>query len=278
MRQGVSRDTGQNLFVDNSPVVRAARQDDLEAIVSLELEAFHDAYESPHDPLTIASVRRNFAERLELLGSWARVLEIPGYGIAGMNFAFPIRLGLSELAELCDEGRFMQAPDVIREILDEEGSAMWGLVLAVAPSAGMFSGLSYLAADMARLKAARGIQHTYFFSRLPGLARWVTEQMPGVRPAELSSERRDALARQYLRATVRRGSISRMADPLLAMYVESGAVPVKLVSTWGNGCIPRGIDVPSLGYKVLCERKPGGARRNGKPGGKNDLPGHRNLG
>jgi hypothetical protein len=272
MPEGVLADTGQNPLADNRPVVRAARQDDLDAIVSLELEAFHDAYESPHDPLTIAAVRRDFAARLEFLGSWARVLEIPGYGIAGMNMAYPIRLGLAELAGLCDQGRFMQAPEVIREILDEEGSATWGLVLAVAPSARMLSGLSFLAADMARLRAARGIRHTYFFSRLPGLARWVAQQMPDVRPAELPGEVRDTLAWQYFRTTVRRGSISRMADPLLAMYVDSGAVPVKLVSTWGDGCPARGIDMPSLGYKVLCERGPGAARKILEADGNHDLP------
>jgi hypothetical protein len=275
----LARDASQSPSADNHPVVRAARQDDLEAIVSLELEVFHDAYESPQDPLTIVFVRQNFAERLELLGSWARVLEIPGYGIAGMNLAYPIRLGLPELAGLCDQGRFMDTPEVIREILDEDGSAMWGLDLAVRPSAGLLSGLSFLAPDMEKLKAAHGIRHTYFFSRLPGLARWVTEQMADVSPAELPSERRDALARQYLRATVRRGSISRMADPLLAMYVDSGAVPVKLVSSWGDTCPSLGTDMASLGYKVLCERGPGGARKKWEADGKQslNLPGHRSL-
>jgi hypothetical protein len=237
------------------PVVRAARADDLDALVDLELEAFHDAYESPLSAHTMADVRRKFADRLELLGPWVRVLENPDVGIDGMSMAYPIKIGLAGLTELFDEGRDMEDSDVIRDLIDQEGTTIWGLNIAVTPRAALMSGMLFLGAGMRALRAAHGIQRSYFSSRLPGLARWAARQMPGLDPAELTRKQQHALATRYLRATVRHGSISRMADPLLALYVESGAIPVKLVSRWDSRPARGFIDLPSLGYGVLCERR-----------------------
>jgi hypothetical protein len=240
------------------PVVRAARPDDLDGIVDLELTAFADVYKSSlggeTDPETVAAVRQRFSDRLELLGSWVRILEFPVGNIVGAKIAYPIKLSLEEVVELCDHGCDMRDIEVIRDIFDEDGTAFWSLSLAVAPDAGIISGMSFLDADMRALRAARGIQPTYFLSRLPGLADWAARQLTGVDVTELPSARRKALASHYLRATVQHNGISRIADPLLAMYVDSGAVPVKLVSLWGDTRPAKGvIDIPSLGYHVLCK-------------------------
>jgi hypothetical protein len=250
------------------PVVRAARADDLEAIVNLEFAALHDAYESPLDPRTVSEVRQKFADRLELLGHWVRVLELPGGNIVGMSLAYPIRLGREELAELCDLGYDMAETEVIRSLIDKDGTTSWGLNLAVSPSAGILSGMSFLAPDMMALRAAHGIQRGFFFSRIPGLAGWASGQLPGVNVTELHRATQDALASRYVHATVHPGGTSKAADPLLGMYVASGAVPFKLVSRWGVARPARGlIDLPSLGYHVLCERRFDGTRPAG-----NDWP------
>lgn len=240
------------------PTVRAARPDDLNGIVDLELSAFSDVYKSSPDqeidPETVKMVRQRFADRLELLGSWVRVLEFPVGNIVGAKIAYPIKRSLEELVALCDQGRDLRDIEVIRDIFDEGGTALWGLSLAVAPGAGLLGGMSFLNADMAALKAVRGIQRTYFLSRLPGLADWAARQLPGVDVTELPRARQEVLAARYLRAKVRGGNRSRIADPLLAMYVASGAVPVKLVSCWGAARPTQGvIDLPSLGYHVLCK-------------------------
>ena len=238
------------------PVVRAARADDLDAIVDVEFEAFGDCYKSPLDTQTVADVRQKFADRLELLGQWALVLEAPAGSIVGMSLAYPAKTGISELIELSDQGYAMTETHIIRQLLDENGTTLCGLNLAVLKSAPMVNGTAFLSRGRRALSAAQGIQHSYFFSRLPGLARWAAAQLPGVNVADLPRERQDVLAVQYLQATVQRGGMSRMADQLLAMYVDSGAVPVKLTSHWGASRPVRGfIDMPSLGYQVLCERR-----------------------
>jgi hypothetical protein len=243
------------------PIVRAARPADLDALVNLDLAAFSDGYESPLNPETLKEVRQKFADRLELLGQWARVLEAPGGGLAGMSLAFPISASLAELTELSYQGYDMTDTEVIRSMIDDDGTTCWGLTLAVAPNAGIMSGMPFLAADMRSLKAAHGIQRTYFFSRLPGLAGWAARQSPGVNVTELPRAQQATLAAQYLNTTVHRGGTARIADPLLAMYVDSGAVPLKLFSRWGAVRPVRGfIDMPSLGYHVLCEHSSRGSR------------------
>jgi hypothetical protein len=86
-----------------------------------------------------------------------------------------------------EQGRDMAYSDVIREVIDEEGTAIWGLNLAVTPLAALMSGILFLGADMRALRAAHGIRRSYFFSRLPGLARWAAGQVPDRNPAELSA-------------------------------------------------------------------------------------------
>lgn len=243
--------------VNSRPTVRAARPDDLDGIVDLELVAFADVYRSSLDqeinPETAKIVRQRFSDRLELLGSWVRVLEFPVGNIVGAKIAFPVKQSLSELIALCHQGRDLRDIEVTREIFDEGGTALWTLSLAVAPGVGFLGGMSFLNADTAALKAVHGIQRGYFFSRLPGLADWAARQRPGVDVTALPRAEQEVLAERYLKAEVRRGNRSRIADPLLAMYVDAGAVPVRLVSSWGAARPARGvIDLPSLGYHVLC--------------------------
>lgn len=242
------------------PVARAARPDDLDKIVDLELSVFADVYKSSPDreidQVTVAIVRQKFADRMELLGPWVRVLEYPTGKIVGANIAYPMKLSLEELIQLCDQGCDMRDIKTIRNIFDKDGTALWGLSLAVAAGAGIMSGMSFLNADMRALRAAQGIERTYFLSRLPGLADWAARQLPNVDVTELPRAQQEELASQYLHATVHRGGTSRIAEPLLAMYVYAGAVPVRLVSLWGDTRPVQGvIDIPSLGYHVLCERR-----------------------
>jgi hypothetical protein len=249
------------------PVTRAARPDDLDAIVSLELTAFANVYKTSLDrdidPDTVAAVRQRFADRMDFLGPWVRVLENPAGDVVGAKISFPIKLGLDEIIELCDEGRDMRDIATIRDVFDEGGTALWGLSLAVAADAGMLGGMPLLNADMRAITAARGIWHTYFLSRLPGLADWAARQLPDTDVTLLPRGRQEALAAQYLQATVRHGGTERTADPLLAMYVAAGVVPVRLVSCWGATRPTQGvIDMPSLGFHVLCQ---GGARGAARP-------------
>lgn len=237
------------------PIVRAARTEDLDAIVDVEFTAFDDAYERPRDPRTVAEVRRKFANRIELLGEWARVLVAPGGEIVGMSLSYPIDIDLPELIKLIDQGYDMSDSNVIRELMDESGTALWGLDLAVTPSAPVVSGTLFLSTSRGTLKVKRRIKRRFFASRLPGLARWAAMQLPCLDVANLPRTRQAALAEQYMHATVRRCGVSRAADPMLAMHVDSGAVPVRVISHWRSGKPTRGfIDMPSLGYWVLCEK------------------------
>jgi hypothetical protein len=237
------------------PIVRAAQADDLDAIVDVEFTAFDDAYEKPRDPQTITDVRQKFANRIELLGEWARILVAPGGEIVGMSLAYPINIVLAELIDLIDQGYDMADSDVISELFDKNGTALWGLNLAVVRSAPLISGTAFLSASMRSLKAAHGIKSTFFTSRLSGLASWASAQLPGVDVAALPRAQQETLAEQYMRATVQRGGVSRTVDPLLAMRIDAGAVPVGLVSRWRSGKPERGyIDMPSLGFGALCTK------------------------
>jgi hypothetical protein len=196
------------------------------------------------------------ANRIELLGDWARVLVMPAGNIVGMSLSYPVNIGRAELIELTDQGYDLSHSEVIRELMDESGTALWGLNLAVTPGAPVIGGMLFLSSSMRSLRMAKGIERGFFASRLPGLARWAAAQLPGADVAELPREQQEVLAERYLHATVQRGGVARTADPLLAMYIDSGAVPVKLVSLWGASRPARGvIDAPSLGYHVLCERR-----------------------
>ena len=59
------------------------------------------------------------------------------------------------------------------------------------------------------------------------------------------------------------------------MYVDSGALPVKLVSSWRDSNPRQRIDPPSLGYKVMFELRPKGTRCGADS--QLDLPGHCSL-
>jgi hypothetical protein len=227
------------------PVVRAAKPDDLDALVTLELRAFRDVYGSAPDPMVVASVRARYADRLSLLGPWARVLETATAGVVGMLLCLPIRLSRIEVVELLEQGPDLTDVDVLRSLFEESGTALWVLNLAVLD--GQLLGASlYLNADMRAMARAHGIRHIYFRSRLPGFASWLAEQCPQVDQLALPKASRDAFVQRYWRSTVRRGGMDRPVDPLMATYVDRGCVPLSLVPDWV-------IDRRSLGYGVLFE-------------------------
>jgi hypothetical protein len=237
-------------------VVRAAKPDDLDALVNLELRAFRDVYGSAPDPMTVASLRATYARRLNVIGSWARVLETATASVVGMLQCVPIRLSRIELTELLEQEPDLTDIDVLRSLFDESGTALWALNLAVLDGQ-MVTGSLYLNADMRAMARAHGIRDIYFRSRLPGFARWLAEQCPQVDKRALSKASRDAFAQRYWRSTVRRGGVDRPVDPLMAMHVDLGGTPLSLVPGWAMDC-------PSLGYAVLFQSRygttPGGAR------------------
>jgi hypothetical protein len=227
------------------PVVRAAKPDDLDALVTLELRAFRDVYGNAPDPMTVTSVRASYAGRLSLIGRWARVLETATASVVGMLLCLPIRRSRLEVTELLEQGPDLADVDVLRSLFDESGTALWTLNLAVLDGQ-LGSGSLYLTADMRAMARAHGIRHIYFRSRLPGFARWLAEQCPRVDQRALPKASRDALAQRYWRSTVRRGGVDRPVDPLMAMHVDLGCAPLSLVPGWA-------MDRPSLGYAVLFE-------------------------
>lgn len=234
--------------ISAEPRVRAATPDDVDALVRVELSAYQEVYGNP-TPQKQAELRQKYAERVDLLGDWLRVLEEPGKGVYGMMVCCRTNLGRQDFVEQAST-LDMTNNDVIRQTHDPDGTNVYIVNLAILANNRGQGARFHLLGDAIQKGMAEGIAHTYFESRMPGFERWLARQLPGLSKediAALPTEAVDNYAQTYWTATRGEPGEERPLDPLLYMYTSFGCKPLMLVSdAWKT-------DRPSRGYGVLFE-------------------------
>jgi hypothetical protein len=225
--------------------VRPATLADLDGLVRLEREAFPFLYDA--EPSTAAAIRTKYADRVRLLGDWMLVWTHPTYGICGHLVLCPSR---------CDANDFLTRGldrvdiDTLREVYHPNPTSVFVVSLGTLTEVrGLAGGLGLIGlyAKSYELCQARGVQFRYFFSRLPGFARWLRERVPPDHVATLPESSRDRFAERYVRQRRLRGGVQQPIDPLLRGHVGMGAKPLWLRKDRMPG------DIESMGYSVFCE-------------------------
>ncbi|MBX6334319.1 hypothetical protein IRY61_03205 [Candidatus Saccharibacteria bacterium] len=233
----------------HEPSVRTASLADLDAIVDIEISAFRDVYGADPDPDAIDDVRKKYTDRIELLKDSVLVLERPDCGVYGAMVFCTTNL---ERDRFLSEDRDMTSSDTIRDIYDPDGKNAYIVNLAIHPK--HQGGERFrLWAEALKIGQERGIKKAYFESRLPGFDEWVQswaiqQYREVAKKSGQSAPTIDDLAQMYwqIKEPTRAGD-EKPLDPLLRIYVDFGAKPLKLVKdAWKP-------DKSSHGYGVLCE-------------------------
>ncbi len=235
--------------VEARPRVRSATPADVSALVNIELRAYSDVYGLQPTEKVVSGLHQKYAERIDFLGEWIRVLESPEYGVCGLMVCCPTNRGKSDFMQ---EERDLTDNATIRDIYDPTGKNSYIVNLAVLPEMQGKGGHFELFADAIQLGMQAGIEKAYFESRLPGFGRWLDG--PWVKHQYGIAERLDVppptaedLAQIYWRLTEPREGIEKPRDPLLRLYTDFGCVPLRLIKdAWKP-------DGSSQGYGVLCE-------------------------
>jgi hypothetical protein len=225
-------------------IVRAATPEDVDALTNIELIAYSEIYGDNPDDDTVNTVRTKYSERVSLLGDWMRVLEDPHLGVYGMIVACPTS---HDRQDFMQGALDMTDNSIIRDVYDPQGKNAYVVNLAILPHHKRQGGRFDLFADAIKVGSERGIETTFFESRLPGFDRWLKSAYSEDDLRGLDKSSIDTLAEYYWRSKEIRGGVSVPKDPLLRIYTNFGCTPLKLITdAWKT-------DKPSVGYGVLCE-------------------------
>jgi hypothetical protein len=214
---------------------------DLEALTRIELDAYEVVYGIDPTTGTVEDVREKYRERIELLGDSIRVLEAPDGDVYGMLVGCQTNRTrddlLSSEADMTDNV-------AIRNAYDPNGKNAYVVNLAIRSDKQGSDDSLLLFADALEYGVGRGVEQTYFVSRLPGFGEWLNSRSNVSASNPRSAEELDTMAAEYWQTM---GENGMPIDSLLRFYVGLGAEPLKLVSdAWK-------VDHPSKGYGVLCE-------------------------
>lgn len=233
---------------DVEPTVRSATIDDIPALVRIELRAYADVYGADPKPEVVEGVHKKYEERIDLLGDLVRVIERPDRGVYGVIVCCTTD---RDKEDFLKEDRDLTSNETLRDIYSP-GKNAYIVNLALLPEYQGKGEHFSLFADAIKLGIELGVDKTYFESRLPGLDRWAggewvrryrekAEKMGIPQPTE------SELANVYWRLTEIRGGVEKPKDPLLRLYSDLGATPLRLIEdAWKP-------DSSSRGFGVLCE-------------------------
>lgn len=221
------------------PSVRNATLEDVDALVNVELTAFRDVYGDP-TPEVVESVKQSYQERVKLLDDLVSVLE-DERGVYGLIASCTTDLTESDfLSGDLD----MTDTATIQRIYAAAGKNAYVVNLAVLPDRAGRNDVPYLIASALAKGHELGVAVAYFVSRIPGFDAWQKARATGTEAGFLSTASTDELANTYWQATQRNG---KPLDPLIRMYSDLGARPLRLVSdAWKP-------DRSSGGYGVMFE-------------------------
>jgi hypothetical protein len=226
------------------PTVRAATRDDLEYLVRIELDAFHDVYGEHPSQEKAEEIRNTYIERLKMFGDLVRVLEHPERGVYGMIVYCRTN---NTRQDFLDENRDMTQNGTLEAIHDPEGRNAYVVTLGVMRKYQGQSDHFRLFADGIRIAGEEGVRDVFFESRLPAFEKWAERQLTALRAGGEFEPTMDELADQYWHLRKEKYGQEVPLDPLLRLYVSFGAVPLRLIKdAWKP-------DSSSEGYGVLCE-------------------------
>jgi hypothetical protein len=224
--------------------VRPATLADVDGLAHLELNAFPFLYDKSSG--AAAAVRAMYADRVRLLGDWLLVWTHPVHGICGHLVLCPTRLRLDDFWDGALEHNDIAS---LRAAYDSDPTG--AVVVSVGTLTGARGlvggpGLISLFTAGARFCRAHGAGVRYFYSRVPGFARWLSSQSPSGNVDSLSEAERDRFVERYVRERRLGGAGAQSIDPLLSGYMSLGAKPLWIRRNHLPG------DVESLGYSVFC--------------------------
>ncbi len=220
-------------------IVREARYEDIDRLVELEFETFHDVYQER--PFNAEAVRNMMITRLSIAQELMIVGEVDGI-IEGVMACQRTNHSASEVKsweETTNNGTLVgtHIPD---------GKNFYIVNLAISKKGSEHDLFDQLTARMiARFVEVRG-DEAQLLSRIPQFSQWLIEQ--GIDFGTLSNEEQDALAEKYVTVTKMVDGKERLYDGVLRRYVEFGVKPVSVLRDSYN-------DPRSHNYEVLCTFK-----------------------
>lgn len=217
-------------------IVREARYEDIDRLVELEFETFHDVYERrPVDPESVRSMmltRLSIAQELMIVGEVDGVIE----GVMACQRTNHTADEVKSWEETTNNGTLVgtHIPD---------GKNFYIVNLAISKKGTEHELFDQLTARMiARFVEVR-CHEAQLLSRIPQFAQWLIEQ--GIEFDTLNQDEQDALAEKYVTARKIIDGKERLYDGMLRRYVEFGVKPVSVLRDGYN-------DPSSHNYEVLC--------------------------
>ncbi|MDB5166441.1 MAG: family N-acetyltransferase [Candidatus Saccharibacteria bacterium] len=223
--------------------LRAATEQDIDAIVDVDMKSFSAVYAGyDQDPETLrAELTETFRGRFEKVGGgWMPVLEKDGE-IVGFMTCCPTNKTPDEFKsweDTTDNG-------TLENTYDPDGKNIYVVTLSVLPEGS--AGKDMLFADQIGKMMREGYECGFFESRMPGMRSWLNRQMKksGREIDDLSTEEKDAFAEQYFNLKSVVGGKEVRYDRLLRLYERVGCNCIKMVPDAYQ-------DEPSMNYGVVC--------------------------
>ncbi len=220
----------------SKPIVRGATSDDIERLVELELETFHDVYAV--NPVAPEAIRSMIETRMDVARELMIVGEVGGI-IEGVMMCQRTDKDSSEVRsweETTNNGTLVGTHF-------PAGKNFYIVNLAVTERGSAHDLSDQLIAMMlGKFVEAQG-EVAQLLSRIPQFSQWLNERH--VDFSSLSDEAQDSLAEEYIHATKVVDGKERLYDGVLQRYVEAGVQPTTLLR---NGYT----DPSSHNYGVLC--------------------------
>jgi len=220
----------------STPVVREAQEADIDRLVELEFETFHDVYEThPVDP---DRVRAMLVTRLAIIQELMIVGEVDGT-VEGVMASQRTSKGYSQVKsweETTNNG-------LLAGTHEPEGKNFYIVNLAVTKK-GSQHNLSdqLIAATLGRFVGVQG-EEAQLLSRIPQFRQWTEDRQIDFDSLSLADQ--DALAEKYVYETKVVNGRERLYDGVLQRYVDAGARPKAILRDSYT-------DPSSYNYEVLC--------------------------
>lgn len=218
------------------PFIRNAHLADIDRLVDLEFETFHDIYqENPTEPNAIKDMllsRFNIIQDLMIVG------EIEG-SIEGVMACLRTNRDANQIKSWEETTNY----GTIIDSHTPEGKNFYIINLAVTERGSEKNLSDQLIANMlGKFIKSQGSQ-AQLLSRIPQFSQWIKEN--NVLFDDLSIEKQDNLAQSYTEKTKIVNGKERLYDGVLQRYVTAGAKPIAVLRDGYT-------DPSSLNYGVLC--------------------------
>lgn len=224
--------------------IRPARITDVDAMVEVDFASFKSVYESydKSEAEQKADLHDRFLDRFSKLGGkWMPVLERDGE-IVGFITGCPT----SKNPEEFESWEAATDNGTLEGLYDSSGKNLYVVTLSVLPEGTKAKDMlmAYLIGRYLR----KGIEVSFFESRLPGLRQWVLENKSDSSEEsleQLSGEQKNIYAEEYFGLKKEVDGKQVRQDKLIRLYERVGCQCLKVMPNAYR-------DEPSMNYGVLC--------------------------